>query len=286
MTHFTARFIKGSKGFTLIELLVVIAIIAILASILFPVFSKAREKARQSACQNNLREISVAFLQYSEDNDEHFPVGIAGTSGEGWAGTVYPYLKSTGMFKCMDDSTSQTSNTLTVVSYGYNSNLASVNGPGTENGLAILTSPAKTVLYFEITGINDVNLTAGGGLDTTSPDGNGYGVLETANVNAKMDTGYLLGMQNPADTSHVKDKEGRHTIGANYSCVDGHIIWARPSAISTGKTAASPACYTRTAGPASDTACVNGGVNNAAGTEVSNDPTQGNAPVKATFSPI
>ncbi len=61
------------KGFTLIELLVVIAIIAILAAILFPVFAKAREKARQTACMNNQRQIATAVLMYAQDHDEMLP---------------------------------------------------------------------------------------------------------------------------------------------------------------------------------------------------------------------
>ena len=60
-------------GFTLIELLVVIAIIAILAAILFPVFGKAREKARQTACTNNQKQIATALLMYSQDHDEMLP---------------------------------------------------------------------------------------------------------------------------------------------------------------------------------------------------------------------
>jgi prepilin-type N-terminal cleavage/methylation domain-containing protein/prepilin-type processing-associated H-X9-DG protein len=64
---------NGRRGFTLIELLVVIAIIAILAAILFPVFAQAREKARQSACISNLRQIGTAFSLYQQDYDERLP---------------------------------------------------------------------------------------------------------------------------------------------------------------------------------------------------------------------
>ena len=63
------------RGFTLIELLVVIAIIAILAAILFPVFASAREKARQSTCTNNEKQIGLGILQYMQDFDETFPFG-------------------------------------------------------------------------------------------------------------------------------------------------------------------------------------------------------------------
>ncbi|MCW3058828.1 MAG: prepilin-type N-terminal cleavage/methylation domain, partial [Capsulimonas sp.] len=61
------------KGFTLIELLVVIAIIAILAAILFPVFAKAREKARQISCASNMKQLALGLLQYNQDNDESMP---------------------------------------------------------------------------------------------------------------------------------------------------------------------------------------------------------------------
>jgi len=67
------KLIEQKRAFTLIELLVVIAIIAILAAILFPVFAAAREKARMTACLNNFKQISLAMLQYEQDNDEMMP---------------------------------------------------------------------------------------------------------------------------------------------------------------------------------------------------------------------
>src|SRR5215469_16047426 len=97
------------KGFTLIELLVVIAIIAILAAILFPVFAKVREKARQTSCASNLKQLGLGYIQYYQDYDENFPCGTAGAAawpraGIGWAGQIYPYVKSPGVYACPDDA--------------------------------------------------------------------------------------------------------------------------------------------------------------------------------------
>ena len=69
------------KGFTLIELLVVIAIIAILAAILFPVFAKAREKARQTSCLSNTKQLCLAALQYAQDFDECLRLHCCPTGG-------------------------------------------------------------------------------------------------------------------------------------------------------------------------------------------------------------
>ena len=70
ITKRRGRAASTAPGFTLIELLVVIAIIAILAAILFPVFAKAREKARQISCASNEKQLGLAFIQYTQDNDE------------------------------------------------------------------------------------------------------------------------------------------------------------------------------------------------------------------------
>ncbi|MCX7597378.1 MAG: DUF1559 domain-containing protein [Armatimonadetes bacterium] len=95
------------RGFTLIELLVVIAIIAILAAILFPVFARAREKARQASCQSNLKQIALGVLMYVQDYDERFPCtpgwscGLPNNSNTSrWYALVQPYIKNAQLFRC------------------------------------------------------------------------------------------------------------------------------------------------------------------------------------------
>lgn len=102
------------RAFTLIELLVVIAILALLAAILFPVFSRARENARRTSCQQNLRQIGLGLLQYTQDFDEATTCSFYGSnsapSDNGpnykWMDAVFPYVKNEQLFTCPSDNAS------------------------------------------------------------------------------------------------------------------------------------------------------------------------------------
>ncbi|MBD3292375.1 MAG: prepilin-type N-terminal cleavage/methylation domain-containing protein [Armatimonadia bacterium] len=91
------------RGFTLIELLVVIAIIAILAAILFPVFARAREKARQTSCLSNLKQIALGALMYAQDYDERTLKNGDWDGTHYWQLTIEPYTKNEQIFACPSD---------------------------------------------------------------------------------------------------------------------------------------------------------------------------------------
>ena len=91
--------VKKRDGFTLIELLVVIAIIAILAAMLFPVFGRAREKARTASCQSNEKQISLGIMMYAQDYDET-PCPSRSNQDVVWTALVKPYVKNDQVFVC------------------------------------------------------------------------------------------------------------------------------------------------------------------------------------------
>jgi prepilin-type N-terminal cleavage/methylation domain-containing protein/prepilin-type processing-associated H-X9-DG protein len=244
-------------GFTLIELLVVIAIIAILAAILFPVFASAREKARQTVCVSNEKQMGLAVLQYASDYDTVYPCGRyyspSGFSGRGWAGQIYPYVKAIGVFTCPDD-TWHTPNQFGI-SYCMNGQFTpALSGLAQPVQESQLVASAQTVYLFELfsrelftpTGpcptwdscIDDMS-DAGTG---TSDGGNNsfpypaadqqpYMVYATGQM--RYDNDPLLPWQS---NSHIYmiDTTGRHTGGSNFLMSDGHVKWLMPQTVSPG----------------------------------------------------
>lgn len=239
------------KAFTLIELLVVIAIIAILAAILFPVFASAREKARQTACASNLKQMGLAFLQYEQDYDETPPNTTSPWAmGPGWAGQIYPYVKSAGVYICPSDSTNFGANDHDS-SYAINTNLLFNPGSSTGNTawpISKYTSTSMTVLLAEVQGNTGDNVTQYG--EYSSPSGYGVGA-SVGFTNGGWDpngggdfgacpgTGLVwatgpLGGRPAAYTDCHFATNPRHTMGSNFLLSDGHVKWLRPTQVSSG----------------------------------------------------
>lgn len=137
-------------AFTLIELLVVIAIIAVLAAILFPVFAKAREKARQTSCLSNNKQLTLAVLMYAQDYDETLPpTAVPGTAGKVilWPDQLISYVKNTQIRFCPSDSGEKLN------SYGLNelnfSDLTDSGAPFCKT-LTAFTTSAATVMLSEL----------------------------------------------------------------------------------------------------------------------------------------
>ena len=248
------------NGFTLIELLVVIAVISILAAILFPVFATAREKARQSACLSNLKQLGLAFTQYANDYDETYPVAgyfaFSGTiyhDGAGWAGDVYPYVKSPQLFDCPSDPTVADTNGVPV-SYAYNTVITfpASNGSGVDGHLTKMTSPSKTVMLFEVRNclapISAVDENYATNSNNFSPAGYGVdcqiyqfaknSIPATTPVGRpqKFATGYMDNSNYTSTTcnSYSDGPDGRHQRMANYLLADCHVKAVVGSLVSTG----------------------------------------------------
>ncbi len=163
-------------GFTLIELLVVIAIIAILAAILFPVFAKAREKARQNTCLNNQRQLVLGILMYVQDHEETLPLA------KGWHGEIGANYGITG--KSWDCPTSSHIGSATNPDYFYVAGsflsgvaLGDISKPERAPVIVDLKKSANAVPYVNDNGDNDPDV-AVAQVDTRHHDGANFAYLD------------------------------------------------------------------------------------------------------------
>jgi len=199
------------RGFTLIELLVVIAIIAILAAILFPVFARAREKARQSSCLNNVKQLTLGVKMYTQDYDEMLPLAemwhsvscprpfFDGSMSRyhWWVDTIFAYVKNKQIYTCPSRT-----DIIYGLGYGYNFRLGYYNNMAyttpTYRGykLATVVYPAETIL------LGDSDWTG------STTDYSSYHVFHFCDSN------------HPA-----RFIPARHNGGANLGFVDGHANW-------------------------------------------------------------
>jgi prepilin-type N-terminal cleavage/methylation domain-containing protein/prepilin-type processing-associated H-X9-DG protein len=188
------KYSAEKRGFTLIELLVVIAIIAILASILFPVFARARENARRSSCQSNEKQMALAALQYAQDYDERLFGHYTGPASKQitWMNRLQPYMKSTQLFKCPSE-TGDIAGGLTTANTSYCYNNYYLNDPQSNSetaggqSLAAIQNVAETVIFAE----------------ATNRGSSQYTCLPT-------------GSNKPT---------APHLEGGNFAFVDGHVKW-------------------------------------------------------------
>ena len=212
--------LRSKRGFTLIELLVVIAIIAILAAILFPVFAKAREAARQSSCNSNVRQLTTSVLMYVQDYDESLPAANCDglSTGQDWNISCQPYMKNVGIYKCP----SQTPTIGMLITPGA----ANPCGGGRPN---LPTGFSEHRVNY---GFNLVRPLAS--LASINQVSSQFMLMEAANPWAWT----MLNENGTAQANTYVPGTGysdRHNVGANVSFMDGHVKWFRQEKIANGE---------------------------------------------------
>lgn len=217
------------RGFTLIELLVVIAIVSLLAAMLLPVFATARENGRRAACASNLKQIALGIAQYTQDNDECYPIGLLGQEAAGgypvqtdpglpgaiylstngslnghwitWMDGVFPYVKSTAIFMCPSATTK------TISAYGFNSAESGFRRPAYSGAAGAATSGYAPMSLAEVKRPAENVLLAD------------YNILFGSYANGFE---YCLWTTFPA----AQHPLWPHLDGGNIAYADGHVKWS------------------------------------------------------------
>jgi prepilin-type N-terminal cleavage/methylation domain-containing protein/prepilin-type processing-associated H-X9-DG protein len=185
------------KGFTLIELLVVIAIIAILAAILFPVFARAREKARQTSCLNNIKQISLGLHMYFQDYDERtlsYRHELPGDRSIKWQHMLEPYVKNSQLYLCPSGDRTYGSGSIATAHYGWNYYYLFFKA------IAEITKPAETIMIAE-------------------KQAGAWGGVVYPPRSESWKTTYV----------DVNNRPAIHSQGSNFGFCDGHAKWLRDS---------------------------------------------------------
>ena len=228
--------VRRQGGFTLIELLVVIAIIAILAAILFPVFAAAREKARQTACLSNLRQVGLANQMYAQDYDETYTNTEWGGNIDDaheyyWGDMLYPYIKNWQMLQCPSANQKiafktgvTTYSVQWTYSYGINDILAadcvSADDPECRHigvaghPMAAVNAPSSTILIADNTP---------SGVDTADGDNTVLG-------HGRHEINWQWAHRDPTRLSvsgRSQDGYPRHNDGFVSVLADGHAKWRK-----------------------------------------------------------